>query len=105
MHIEVFTDKNILGSRELVGRIRTTLEHSLGRFAEQVTRIEAHLSDENSNKKSGPADKRCVLEARLAGHTPVSVRHQAPAVDLAVDGAAGKLERALDRTLARLNRR
>lgn len=105
MHIEVFTDKNILGSRELVQQTRAALEHSLGRFAGQVTRIEAHLSDENSDKKSGPADKRCVLEARLAGHSPVSVRHQAPAVEQAVDGAAGKLERALDRTLARLKRR
>jgi hypothetical protein len=67
--------------------------------------VEVHLSDENSDKKSGVDDMRCLLEARLAGLQPIAVSHEAATLQGAVHGAAEKLKRSLDSTLGRLGDR
>jgi hypothetical protein len=66
-------------------------------------KVEVHLSDENSHKKSGHNDKRCVLEARLEGLQPIAVTLQAATLDQAVDGAAEKLKNSLESALGRLH--
>ncbi|HKK91949.1 MAG TPA: HPF/RaiA family ribosome-associated protein [Longimicrobiales bacterium] len=101
MQIQVNTDSNIEGDADLVRRVTDTLEKSLTRFGEQLTRVEVHLSDQNSDQRSGARDKRCLIEARIAGLQPISVSDEAAVVDQAVSGAADKLIRSLDRTLAR----
>ena len=63
--------------------------------------MEVHLSDENKGK-GGELDKRCLLEARIAGREPLAVDHKAPTMQLAIDGATEKLVRAL---AGRLDRR
>jgi hypothetical protein len=40
-----------------------------------------------------------MIEARLEGMKPIAVTHQAGTLDLALNGAAGKLSRLLDSTL------
>jgi hypothetical protein len=62
--------------------------------------VELHLSDENG-KKSGVDDKRCLMEARLAGLAPIAVSHNAATLTQAIDGAAAKLKRALDTAVDR----
>lgn len=59
MQIQINTDKNIVGDDALTRQIEATIEQVLRRFGDQITRIEAHLSDENSATKSSTADKRC----------------------------------------------
>ena len=102
MLIQINTDKNIEGGEALSMQVEASIEATLGRFREQLTRIEVHLSDENG-QKSGSEDKKCVMEARPAGMQPLAVTHKAGSVDLAIDGAADKLERLLDSTFRRLN--
>jgi len=102
MQVQINTDKNIEGSEQLTQEVQATVEATLGRFGEQLTRVEVHLSDENSHKSRGD-DKKCVMEARPAGMQPVAVTHVAATLDQAVDGAAEKLERLLDSTFGRLN--
>lgn len=104
MQIQVNTGNNIEGRDELASRVTNAIEDTLGHFGERLTRIEAYLSDMNSHK-AGPADIRCVLEARPAGMKPLAASHQADAVDLAVQGAAEKLKRSLDSTLGQLDDR
>ncbi len=104
MQIQVNTDNNIQGRETIVSLVETSVEGAVGRFRDRITRVEAHLSDTNSHKTKGD-DIRCVLEARLAGHQPIAVSHQAPTVDLAVSEAAGKLERSIESTLGRLKDR
>lgn len=101
MLIQVNTDNHISGSEALTSRVEATVDSALTRFAERITRVEVHLSDENGGK-SGPDDKRCVMEARLEGRQPVAVTHQAATLDEAVSGAADKMTSALDSTLGRL---
>jgi ribosome-associated translation inhibitor RaiA len=102
MKIQVNTDRNISGNDGRAHEVEATLERILARFEDQITRVEVHLSDENSASKSGPPDKRCLLEVRLAGRQPVSASELAQSVDQAVTGAAHKMVRALDSGLGKL---
>lgn len=105
MQIQINTDSNIEGDAELVQLMKAVVRNGLDRFSEQVTRVEVHLSDQNSDKKFGNEDIRCLLEARLAGLQPISVSDSAATLEQAVDGAVEKLTRSLDSTLGRLGRR
>jgi len=100
MKIQINTDNNIEGSDKLTQQTQAVVESALERFAQQITRVEVHLSDENSHK--GGSDKRCVMEVRLEGMKPVAVKDQADHIEQAVTGAADKLEKMLDHTLGRL---
>ena len=104
MQIQINTDNNIEGREELATQVEAVVQDSLRRFSEQITRVEVHLSDENSHK-SGQADKRCVMEARLEGRQPTAVTHEAATLSEAVDGAADKLTASLESTLGRLRDR
>jgi hypothetical protein len=104
MHIQVNTDKNISGHEALLQSVEKTLNHALARFDGQITRLEVHLSDENSISKSGVIDKRCLLEARLAGREPTSVSDQALTIEQAVNGAAHKMVRLLESELGKLSK-
>ena len=94
MQVQVNTDKNITGGERLTEIVRSTVTSKLHRFGAQVTRVEAHLSDENAHKSHGD-DKKCVLEARPSGMQPVAVTHMAATVEQAITGAVEKLERVL----------
>jgi ribosome-associated translation inhibitor RaiA len=102
MYVEVNTDDNIEGSEQLTLRVKTLVESSLDRFSNQITRIDVHLSDENSHK-SGANDKRCVIEARPAGLQPLAATHNAATLDLAINGAIERLERLIESTFGRRN--
>jgi len=92
---------SIEGSSALEDHVRTEVESAVGRFAERLTRIEAHLHDDNSAAKAGSRDKRCTLEARPAGMQPISVEDETDDIYEAVRSAATKLKRALAKRLER----
>ncbi len=102
MKIQINTDNHIDGSAELSAHISATIEQALQRFSEQITRVEAHLSDENGDK-NGQHDQLCMLEAHLDGLQPVAVTEFAATQEQAVHGAAQKMVHLLDSTLGRLN--
>lgn len=101
MLIQINTDNNIDGNERMSRHFSDVIGNALDRFSEYITRIEAHLSDENSHKE-GPADKRCMLEARVKGLPPIAVTHSADNLDQAVVGATEKMMRALDTAIARI---
>lgn len=102
MQIQINTDNHIEGGNELTQQVEAILEGALGRFSERITRVEVHLTDENSSAKGGGDDKRCVLEARLTGMQPVKVSDQGSSISHAVQGATDKMKTLLGRTLDRL---
>ncbi len=104
MKIQVNTGANIQGSEELEQHTQATVESILGHLAEHITRVEIHLSDENS-AKGGSHDKRCMMEARLEGHQPLAATDEGATIDQAIDGAAEKLKHLLEHTLGRLHAR
>ena len=63
--------------------------------ARQMLQAMARRADENSHGKANPDEIQCTLEARLAGHEPVVVKDRAGSVHQAINGAVGKLKRAV----------
>lgn len=102
MKVQVNTDRNIEGREALADHVRSVVESALSRFSDHITRVEVHLSDENSDKKGGENEMRCMMEARIEGRQPIAVTHQDASLDQAVDGAADKLTRLIESTLGRL---
>jgi ribosome-associated translation inhibitor RaiA len=102
MHIQVNTDRNIEASETMAAEVDAAVRGTLERFSEKITWLEIHLSDENSNKKGGNDDIRCLLEATLAGLPRAIATEQAATWEQAVNGAAGKLKNALETTFGRL---
>ncbi len=100
MQIQVNTDDNIEGDDTLISEIEAQVRDGLTRFADQITRVEVHLSDENA-QKGGSDDKRCLIEVRSSGQAPIAVTHQAGTVQEASTGAAQKMQRRLQSTLGR----
>jgi ribosome-associated translation inhibitor RaiA len=101
MQVQVNHDNHVTLGEEISERLKRVLESSLAQFADRITRVEMHLSDENADK-AGAADKRCMLEARLASLAPIAVTHQAESLQLAFEGALEKLERALGHAIGKL---
>ena len=105
MQVLVRTDHNIEGHEALSDRITDVVEGGLARVKDRITRVDVHLSDENSDKKGGALDVRCVMEARIEGRPPVAVTDHGATVDQAVSGATHKLTRSVDRLFERLHDR
>ena len=101
MQIQINSDHHIVASPELATRIQSLVRDTLDRYSDRITRVEVHLNDLNS-VKSGNNDKRCLMEARLSGLGPVDVNHEADNVELAIDGAMEKLERAIEHKLGKV---
>jgi len=100
MQILVNSAHHIHGSASVTERVVSIVSDSLDRFADRITRVEVHLSDVNGDKV-GERDKRCMMEARLAGLKPIAVSHEAPTLLEAIDTAAEKLERAIEHLLGK----
>lgn len=103
MQIQINTDRNVDGNEAMAAYVRGEIEQALSRFNENITRVEVHLSDENSNKKGGKDCLKCVMEARFEGHQPLAVTHQTTTLNQAVSGAATKLTRLIESTFGRLH--
>ena len=101
MQIQVNSNRSLNTGESFERWASGELHQSLGRFKGDITRIEVHMSDENSDKTS-PDQNRCVMEARLVHHEPLAVNHNAPNQDLAFRGASEKLKRVLDHTLGKM---
>ena len=95
MQIDVMTDSHIEGPEKLITYVQGHVEAALERFSARITRVEVHLSDESGGRTTG-ADIRCLIEARPAGRTPVTVTDDSGSVDAALTGAIQRLTHLLD---------
>jgi ribosome-associated translation inhibitor RaiA len=64
-------------------------------MADRITRVEVHLHDDSSSHKTTPGDKRVRMEARPAGHQPLTVEGHGDDFQHVISDCAGKLGRAL----------
>ncbi len=103
MQIQINTDHHLQGSEAREQWASGVVDDAMSHFAEHVTRVEVHLSDENAGK-GGAAVLRCTMEARVNGRPPIAVTNDAPSLDAAVNGAVGKLVRATEHALGRADK-
>jgi len=101
MEVNVNTDNTIQRHSGLDERVRTLVEEAIGRF-EQVRRVDVHLSNENKEKHEDGSNY-CMMEALVSGYAPVVVHAHAENLQLSITSAVGKLKRALDSAIGRLN--
>jgi ribosome-associated translation inhibitor RaiA len=101
MQILVNSDNHIKGGDSATEQVESIIQAAVERFESRITRVEVHLSDTNG-PKHGEREKRTVIEARVGGLRPVAVSHEAPTLIEALEGAADKLQRALEHALGRL---
>jgi ribosome-associated translation inhibitor RaiA len=99
MKIQFNTDHNIDGTEEFRAPLIGMISDGLSNFSNHIARIEVHLSDDNSSHKSGPNDKRCLLEARLENSHPIAVSHTANTIEEAIEGAIDQLKNLLQSKL------
>lgn len=99
MQVLLNTDHHTDGRHEMAEHLNSVVKEALGRFGEQITRVEAHLADENGHVKASPDEIQCTLEARLVGREPVVVKDRAGNAHQAINGAVGKLKRAITTVL------
>ena len=103
MKIQVNSDKTIDVDASLTRLVEEEVSRVLERFAKRLTRAEVHLSDVD-NKKTGKADKRCLMEVRPAGDRPMSASATAMTTESAVGEAARKMQRSLTTFFGRKGR-
>ena len=99
MQVILNTDPHVDGRHHMAEHLTKVVTDALHRFGENITRVEAHIADENSHVKANPDEIQCTLEARLAGRDPVVVKDRAGSVHQAINGAVGKLKRAVGTVL------
>jgi hypothetical protein len=104
MIVQVNTGNTIDGNAAMTDSLETLTRDRLARFADKLTRVEIHVTDENGPRESGD-DKQCVIEARPTGLGPVKVTDTAGSIHQATVGALGKMVSALDRTYGKLTDR
>jgi ribosome-associated translation inhibitor RaiA len=95
MQTYVRTDTHIDSGGTLTAYVEAEVAAALSRFSDRITRIEIHLSDESGGRATGAAI-RCMIEARPAGQTPVTVTDDAGTVDAALTGAIHRLSHLLE---------
>ncbi|MFG1791279.1 HPF/RaiA family ribosome-associated protein [Nocardia sp. NPDC049149] len=102
MQIQINTGSGIHGGEGLIEKAEAEITAVLERFSDHLTRVEAHLTDQNG-AKGGPDDKQCVLEARPTGQQPVAVTHRAETIEEAIRGAADSMAHLLDSRFGKLH--
>ena len=100
IHIQVTTDANIQGHEDLIQRVTAEARYVLSRFAKQIMSLEIHFTDEDGSKH-GNVDKRCLMEVRCSGRTPVAVSNESSTIEGAFRGAMKKLQNLLTSILGK----
>ncbi|HMC15689.1 MAG TPA: HPF/RaiA family ribosome-associated protein [Albitalea sp.] len=101
MQVLLNTGTHVDGRHQMAEHLETVVKDALGRFGGQITRVEAHVAQQNSQVKGNPDEIHCTLEARLAGREPVVVKDHASTAHQAIHGAVDKLKRAVKAALTK----
>lgn len=100
MQFQFNSDNQIDGDTTMSARIEEVVRARLGRVEGRLTRVEVHVGDV-SGPRNGVDDKRCVIEARPAGMSPISATDHASSVEAAAAAAADKVLAAFERQVGK----
>lgn len=100
MDIQINTSNAVDGKGGFSDAMEETARSRLARFEDRLTRVELHFSDQTGGRET-VNDKRCAIEARLAGGEPITVTNEAATLDMAATGALTKMTSALERHIGK----
>jgi hypothetical protein len=98
------SDNQIEGDAGMAERVESLVRTKLSRIAERLTRVEVHVGDVDG-PRSGPNDKRALVELRPAGLQPISGSAQGAGIETCVSSATDKALAAFDRQLGKMTTR
>lgn len=101
MIVQLNTDKHIEGSEKLNQFVAEKMKQSLKHYADHISRIEVHLSDQNADK-GGLDDIQCKIEARIEKMQPVIVISKNATKEKALDEAISKMKATLQTTIGKM---
>jgi len=101
MQINVNTDRTIQNHQGLDEHVESVVRSSIDRFGDHITRVDVHLSNEN-REKGADGGNSCMMEARVSGYQPIVVHEHSDDLRQSIKNAGGKLARALDSAIGRL---
>ncbi len=95
MQVIINSDNQVDLNQQTIEQWQTEIATSLQRFSDWVTRVEVHVTDENSDSKGGSDDIRCLMEARPANRQPVSIEVRAASLEQAISDSIQTMNRRL----------
>lgn len=95
MKIQFNTDKSIQIDERRNDFFCKQITEVIKSQAAHITRIEVHISDQNGSK-NGLNDKRCSMEARLEGRSPLAITANVDTVEHDESYATEKLKSSLE---------
>ena len=101
MIIQFNADHSLTATEKFRTKMTATINDKMHRFSQSIKRLDVHFADENGSK-SGVDDKRCLLEAHIDGRPAVVAKNHAGTYELALEGAADKLNAAIHSILGKL---
>lgn len=102
MDIQIITGNHIEGGERFSDYVKGVVSDALSRFSTQLTHVDVHFSDQNSSKV-GTMDKRCLIEARIAGRKNTVVTNDASTIEDSLMGAMDKMKNSIESTLGKAN--
>jgi ribosome-associated translation inhibitor RaiA len=104
MQVQINSDNTIAMHNNLSDSIGSYINNVLQRFEPYLTRVDVHLTGENTRTPDrGPIETRCLLEVRPKHHTPLVTSSESNDIDTAFSAAAAKMHRLLENTFGRLS--
>jgi ribosomal subunit interface protein len=97
MQIQINYDE-IDKSDHIEGFANEKVERAIQYFADRITRVEVHLHNDSGTTSTTGRTKRCIMEARPSGQSPIAVDDSADTMKQAISNASHKLERVLKKT-------
>jgi ribosome-associated translation inhibitor RaiA len=99
MQIQINTHNHVEGHERMEAYFSETIANALKRFEDKITRIEVHINDENGEKFG---EKRCIIETRIAGMSPIAATNHSDTTEKAVAGAIDKMKHLLTTTFDKM---
>lgn len=100
MQIQINSDKNIIIDKRKEDYFSSLINDTLNRF-DGITRVEVHLSDENS-EKFGKNDKRCLVEVRMNNRQPIVVTNHSDTLEKSISGSLDKIKSKIDTIIGKM---
>ena len=104
MIIQLNTDKHISGTENLESFVAEKANHTLKHYADHVTRVEVHLSDQNADK-GGADDILCKVEARVEGMQPIITESKSNSKEKALSEALNKMKSSLSKVIGKMRQK
>ncbi len=99
MHLDI-RGQNITLTPALLERVERRVQFAVGRFDGRVTRVSVRVADVNGPR--GGVDKRCRIAVRVRPMGEIVVEDTHPDLYAAIDGAADRIGRSVQREIERL---